>query len=48
MIERAVLWLIGGTLALSMLVAVLPTIIPAATAVFVFIVIGRMVWWYTR
>lgn len=48
MIERLMFWIIGGTLVLSMLAAVLPKIIPAATIVFVFVVIGRVVWWYTR
>jgi len=48
MIERVIFWIIGGTLVLSMLAAVLPKIIPAATLIFVFVVIGRVVWWYTR
>jgi hypothetical protein len=48
MVERVVFWIIGGTFLLSMLAAVLPKIIPAATFIFVFVVIGRVVWWYTR
>jgi len=48
MIERIVFFLIGGTLALEILAALLPRIIPAASVLFVLVVVGRAVWWYTR
>lgn len=48
MLERAVKLIIVGTVAVTMLVAVLPKLIPLAAIIFVMAVIGRWVWWLTR
>lgn len=48
MIERVITLTIGGTVAVVVLAAVLPRLIPSAAVVFVMVVVGRWVWWYTR
>jgi hypothetical protein len=48
MIERVITLMVGGTVAAVLLVAVLPKLIPTATVIFVMVIIGRWVWWYTR
>ncbi len=48
MIEKAITYIIGGTVAAVLLAAVLPKLIPAAAFIFVMAVILRFVWWYTR
>lgn len=47
MIERAITYIIAGTVATVLLAAVLPKLIPAATVIFVFVVIGRVVFYLT-
>jgi hypothetical protein len=48
MVERAVALAVGVTVVAVVLAATLPKLIPAATLIFIFLVIGRVVWWYTR
>lgn len=48
MIEKAITYIIGGTVAAVLLAAVLPKLIPAAAFIFVMAVILRFVWFYTR
>jgi hypothetical protein len=47
-IERIVVYGVVAVVAVSMLAAVLPKILPAITVLFVLAVVGRYVWWYTR
>jgi hypothetical protein len=47
-IERIVVYGVLTVIAVSMVAAVLPKILPAVTALFVFAVVGRYVWWHTR
>jgi hypothetical protein len=46
-IERAVVVVVAFTIAASVLVSVLPKLLPIATVLFVLAVIGRWLW-YTR
>ena len=48
MIERAVLYGVVTVVVLSMLAAVLPRITPSLVALGVLVLIGRIVWFYTR
>jgi uncharacterized membrane protein YccC len=47
MIEKAITYVIGGTVAAVVLAAVLPKLIPAATVIFIFVIIGRVVFYFT-
>lgn len=47
-IERAVVLIVAFAIAASVLVSVLPKLLPVAAVMFVLAVIGRCVWWYTR
>jgi hypothetical protein len=47
-IERIVLYIIGGTVALTVLAAVLPKLVPSLVILALVTVIGRLVWWRTR
>ncbi len=48
MIEKVVMAGVVVVVTSSMLTALLPRLLPAITALFVFAVVGRYVWWYTR
>lgn len=47
-IERVVVLVVTFAIAASVLVSVLPKLLPVAAVIFVLAVIGRWVWWYTR
>jgi hypothetical protein len=48
MIERAVIYLITAVVLMSLLASVLPRITPSLVALGLLILVGRLVWWYTR
>jgi hypothetical protein len=47
MVERVICYLIGGTVALTVLASVLPRILPAAIVVFVMVIVGRLIFYFT-
>jgi hypothetical protein len=47
-LEKIIGQLIVLTIAAAVLASVLPLIFPYLACVFVFVLIARLVWWYTR
>jgi hypothetical protein len=45
---RTITLVIGSTVAAVVLAAVLPRLIPTAAVIFVMMMVGRYVWFYTR
>ena len=48
MIERALIYLIAAVVLMGLLASVLPRITPSLVALGLLILVGRLVWWYTR
>ena len=48
MIERALVYLVAAVVLMGLLASVLPRITPSLVALGLLILVGRLVWWYTR
>ncbi len=48
MLERLVIYLIAVVVLAGVLAADLPSITPSLVALGVLVLLGRLVWWYTR
>jgi hypothetical protein len=47
-IERALVYLVAAVVLMGLLASVLPRITPSLVALGLLILVGRLVWWYTR